>query len=164
MTTSAREAHALYTGPPFGEARVHDAMRVGIITCRPETCLRDVARMMVSYGIHSVVVHDMTPGAHPWGIVTTLDIAASADRDLEELRAEDVASTDVLTVPANETLEEAAKLMTSREITHLVVVEPATEWPCGMLSARDLARVLTAPRASAIRSYAARTVARVGDS
>ena len=48
-----------YIGPAFEDAKVHDAMRVGVVTCRPETKLADVARMMVGYDIHSVVVSDV---------------------------------------------------------------------------------------------------------
>ena len=63
-----------YVGPPFADAKVHDAMRVGVITCRPETKLVDVARMMVGYDVHSVVVSEVGE-RDPWGIVTSLDLA-----------------------------------------------------------------------------------------
>ena len=59
-----------YIGPDFESAKVHDAMRVGVVTCRPETRLADVARMMVGYDIHSVVVADVQGEAGLWGIVT----------------------------------------------------------------------------------------------
>ena len=143
-----------YAGPPFDQARVHDAMRVGMITCRPETSLYDVARMMVTYKIHAVVVQDVGPGQRPWGIVTSLDIAAASGSDLYEQEAQDVATIDLVTVPANEALQKAAKLMAEHEVTHLIAVEPATGWPCGMLSARDLAAVLTTPPTSPMQQYA----------
>jgi CBS domain protein len=62
-----------YIGPAFEEAKVHDAMRVGVITCRPQTRLSDVAKMMVGYDAHSVVVADVDDGGL-WGIVTSLDL------------------------------------------------------------------------------------------
>ena len=48
-----------YFGPAFKDARVHNVMRVGVVTCRPQTKLSDVARMMVGYDIHSVVVAEV---------------------------------------------------------------------------------------------------------
>ena len=65
MATAPELHRTRYTGPPFEDARVHDAMRVGMITCRPETSLRDVARMMSSYGIHAVVVQDVERATAP---------------------------------------------------------------------------------------------------
>jgi CBS domain-containing protein len=159
MTIASQAGQALYTGPPFEDARVHDAMRIGTVTCRPETSLHDVARMMLTYQIHAVLVQETQPGSRPLGIVSALDIAAAAGADLEELNAIDVATTDIVEVPSNESLQVAAKLMTEHGISHLVVVEPATDWPCGVLSARDLAAVLTASPASFLKRYGAAAVA-----
>jgi CBS domain-containing protein len=146
MTTAPQIDQPRYIGPPFDQARVHDAMRVGVVTCRPQTPLRDVAQMMVNYGMHAIVVQEVEDRSRPWGIVSTLDIAAAAATDLTELTAGSAATTDVVTVPADEPLEKAAKLMSAHGVTHLVVVEPATGWPCGVLSASGLAAVLAAPR------------------
>jgi CBS domain-containing protein len=44
---TVRQMERSYVGPALDDAKVHDAMRVGVITCRPETSLNDVARMMV---------------------------------------------------------------------------------------------------------------------
>ena len=160
--TAAESSATHYTGPPFDEARVHDAMRVGVITCRPETDLHDVARMMVTYKVHSVVVQDVGTGSRPWGIITSLDIAAESSAGLDGRTAGEAATTELVTVAANETLAHAAKLMTEHGVTHLIVVEPATDWPCGILSARDLAAALTAPSSSILKQYGASAVARGG--
>jgi CBS domain-containing protein len=79
--------------------------------------------------------------------------------DLHEQEAQDVATIDLVTVPANEGLKTAATLMAEHQITHLIAVEPATGWPCGMLSARDLAAVLTTPPTSPLQHYAAAATA-----
>jgi CBS domain-containing protein len=130
-----------YIGPSFQEAKVRDAMRVGVVTCRPETNLGDVARMMVGYDIHSVVVSDVHGEGGLWGIVTSLDLARVAE-DIGSLTAGDVASTDLVTVHSDESLERAAKLMAERRVTHLVAVQPDTERPAGMISARGIAAAL----------------------
>jgi CBS domain-containing protein len=139
--STVRRVERSYIGPPFEEAKVHDAMRVGVVTCRPETKLPNVARMMVGYGIHSVVVADIQGKAGLWGIVTSLDLAQVADR-LESLSAGEVASTDLVTISSNESLEGAARLMAEHGVTHLIVVQPDTGQPAGMISARTIAAAL----------------------
>jgi CBS domain-containing protein len=130
-----------YFGPAFRDAQVHHVMRVGVITCRPQTKLSDVARMMVGYDVHSIVVAEVGT-ARPWGIVTSLDLARIPD-DLDTLTAGDVATTDLVTIKSNEPLEEAANLMAAHGISHLIAVQPDQEdQPAGMISARDLTLAL----------------------
>jgi CBS domain-containing protein len=130
-----------YLGPAFADAKVRDAMRVGVVTCRPETTLADVARMMVGYDIHSVVVSDVQGEAGIWGIVTSLDLARRPD-EVGSLTAGEVASTDLVTVDSNESLARAAELMAEHRVTHLIAVQPGTGRPAGMISARGLAAAL----------------------
>lgn len=143
-TLQAQSQH--YFGPPFDDARVHDAMRVGVVTCRPQTSLRDVARIMVGYQIHSVLVGDLGSGQEPWGIVTDLDVARAAACDISEIAAGDVASHDLISVPASESVAAAAKLMAERSCTHLLAVQPDTGQPVGVISALGLASVVAADR------------------
>ena len=107
-----------YIGPAFEDARVRDAMRVGVITCRPETKLADVARMMVGYDVHSVVVSEVGGEGELWGIVSSLDLARAPDQ-LESLTAGEVASRELVTVHSNESLERAAEVMAEHGVTHL---------------------------------------------
>lgn len=130
-----------YFGPAFKEARVHDVMRVGVITCRPETILSDVARMMVGYDVHSIVVAEVGK-ASPWGIVTSLDLARLPD-ELDSLAAGDIASRSLVTIKSDAPLEEAANLMAEHGISHLIAVQPEQEdRPAGMISASDLTLAL----------------------
>ena len=130
-----------YFGPAFEDAQVHNVMRVGVVTCRPQTKLADVARMMVGYDVHSIVVAEVGQ-ATPWGIVTSLDLAKVPDR-LAELTAGDIASTELVTIKSNEPLERAAELMAKNNISHLIAVQPDQEdRPAGMISARDLTMAL----------------------
>jgi CBS domain-containing protein len=129
-----------YFGPAFKDAKVHDVMRVGVVTCRPETKLDDVARMMVGYDVHSIVVAEVGE-ATPWGIVTSLDLAGAPDQ-LDSLTAGEVASTDLVTIKSDESLEQAAKLMAEHGISHLVAVQPDVDRPAGMISSRDLAAAI----------------------
>lgn len=130
-----------YIGPAFKDAKVHDAMRVGVVTCRPETKLANVARMMVGYDIHSVVVADVQGEDGMWGIVTSLDLARRPE-ELGSLTAGEVASTDPVTIPSSDSLRRAAEVMAENGITHLIAVQPETGRPAGMISARGLAAAL----------------------
>jgi CBS domain-containing protein len=139
--STVRQVQRSYVGPAFKDAKVHDAMRVGVVTCRPETKLADVARMMVGYEIHSVVVSDLRAEGALWGIVTSLDLARVADQ-LDSLAAGEVATTDLITIGSDEPLERAAELMAEHGVTHLVAVQPDSGRPAGMISARTIAAAL----------------------
>ncbi len=129
-----------YLGPATGDAKVRDAMRVGVITCRPQTKLADVAHMMVGYDVHSVVVSDVREEGL-WGIVTSLDLARAAD-ELASQTAGDVASTDLVTIRSDEPLERAAELMAEHGVTHLIATQPDSNDPVGVVSARGIAAAL----------------------
>jgi CBS domain-containing protein len=144
MSATLQPYRHYYVGPEFEHARVHDVMRVGVVTCQPETSLRDVARIMVGYQIHSLLVGDGGSGAGPWGIITDLDLATAASSDVSDLTARDVASSNLVTVPANESLAAAAKLMAERRCTHLLAVQPDTGRPVGVISALGIASVIAA--------------------
>ena len=126
-----------YIGPPFPDAKVGEAMRIGVMTCRPETKLTEVAMIMVGYDTHSVVVSE-TGAAESWGIVTTLDLARVA-ADLDSLTAGEVASAPLVTVDTEASLERAAALMAEHGISHLIAVQPETQRPVGVVSARGIA-------------------------
>ena len=128
MATAAPSDRIRYAGPPFDKARVHDAMRIGVVTCRPETSLRDVARMMVTYKIHSVVVEDVERAAARWGIVSALDIAtAGRAPTCPSWRPRDVATHRPRhRARRRDARSSAAELMAEHGVTHLVAVQPET--------------------------------------
>lgn len=125
--------------------RVADAMHVGVVTCERETPLLEVAATMARERIHCIVVESGSgDGGEPWGIVSDLDLVAAATvRDLEEQTAGGSAATPVVLVTPLETLERAAQLMTEHGTAHLVVDDPETGRPVGVLSTLDIAAALT---------------------
>lgn len=141
MPTTVRETEPTYIGPAFQDAKVYDAMNVGVVTCRPETSLADVARMMVGYGMHAVVVADLDAGERAWGIVTSMDITR-AGREVDSRTAGEVASTELVTVESAEPLEHAARLIAEHGINHLIVLQPGTGQPAGMITPREIAAAL----------------------
>jgi CBS domain-containing protein len=136
----------LLDGTPLAaRLRVADAMHVGVVTCERETPLLEVAATMARERIHCVVVESGSgDGGEPWGIVSDLDLMAAATvRDLAQQTAGGSAATPVVLVTPEETLERAAQLMTEHTASHLVVVEPRTRRPIGVLSTIDVASKLT---------------------
>jgi CBS domain-containing protein len=126
---------------------VAEAMHPGVLTCPLETSLRDVARMMSLYRIHAVVAYgedgDDVDGPGLWGVVSDLDLvqAAVAGR-LEDLTARGTAVTPAITIRPEDTLQQAAQVMTQHDVTHLVVVDDKGKRPVGVISTLDLARAL----------------------
>lgn len=144
MSSTLQPYRHYYVGPEFEHARVHDVMRVGVVTCQPNTSLRDVARIMVGYQIHSLVVGDAGSPDAPFGILTDLELAKAAARDMSDLTAQDVATSELVTIAANEPLAAAAKLMAEHRCTHLLAVQPETGRPVGVVSALGIASVIAA--------------------
>jgi len=126
---------------PLESTRVAEVMHAGVIVCDRDDALSRVARLMSDHRVHSVVVGG--EAGRLWGIVSDLDlVAAAAVRSLDEQTAGGTAVTPVVAVAPEHSLQEAAQLMTAYGIAHLVVVEPETGRPVGVLSTLDLARTL----------------------
>lgn len=124
--------------------RVADAMHYGVIRCSPETPLSSVAKLMAEHRVHCVVVAEEL-GNHVslWGVIADLDlIAAVSVRALKGQLAGGSATSFATTVDPNETLQRAAELMTEQASTHLVVTDPTSGQPLGVLSTLDIATAL----------------------
>ena len=106
-------SHPAYYGPAFADARVNDAMRVGLVTCRPSASPADAARMMAGYGIHCLILADPATGGHtqPLGVVDALDVARG-EADGRE-RIEEIA-TEPITIDSDAPLADAARSMAER--------------------------------------------------
>ncbi len=117
---------------PLDQIRVAEAMHAGVVTCPPDAPLLEVAGLMALHRIHCVVVREdvveQTASGAPWGIVSDLDLAAMATR--------------VVMVVPDETLTRAAQLMAEHGTAHVLVVDPVTAQPVGVLSTLDLAHVV----------------------
>lgn len=130
-----------YVSPRFEHARVSDAMRHGVLTCDRETPLRAAARTMALHHVHCLVVTD--PGGRLAGVVSDADLVdALVTPGGGERTIGEIVATDATTISSAELLATAATLMRARRITHIVVIEPESGRPAGMLSTLDLAGLL----------------------
>jgi CBS domain-containing protein len=130
--------------PSLQHALVSDVMRPGIMTCPPETSLASVARIMAGNHVHAVVVSGVepVPGGErlTWGLLTALDLVATALPGCAAAEAADLASSEIVTVEGGEPLQRAAQLMVEHQLTHLIVVAGAE--PVGIISTLDVAGCL----------------------
>jgi CBS domain-containing protein len=159
------------TASALSGVTVLDAMRPGVVTCLPHDGLAQLAAIMVTHGIHAVVLAPLERAAAL--IVTDLELVRAALGGGVS-RATEIAREPVATVATGEPLENAVALMAERYVAHLLATDPASDTPAGIVSSFDVAAVLggAQPRlarmlrpAPARPSPSARTLsqARVGD-
>ena len=135
------------TYPALRQLRVIDATHPGLISCSLDTPLRTVARMMATYRVHAILVtahgEEELPGGGRWGIVSDTDLLHAAEAgDVDEQQARMIAATPVLTVAGGDELAHATQLMVEHGLSHLIVIEHASQRPIGVLSTLDIARAL----------------------
>ena len=123
---------------PLAHVHVQDVMHTGMLTTDPSTPLRVVARLMAEQRVHAVAVADPGHARRPWGIITDLEVAAAAAEDVDESAGE-AAQHEVVTISATDSLSWAAHQMIEHGASHLVVVDPGTGHPIGIISTLDVA-------------------------
>jgi CBS domain-containing protein len=119
---------------------IADLMSVRLVSVAPDETVQAAIARMVEAGVGSVAVCE---GSRLVGIFTERDVLRLAgDRArLDELRVEDVMTSDVQTVSGDDDLLAAARLMGERRIRHLPVVQG--ENILGLVGIRDVLGALT---------------------
>jgi len=114
---------------------VGEAMTPGVLTCTPDTELRDVARMMARYHVHAIVVFGPDQ-LDAWGVLSDLDLVGAIGTVSD---AGTIAVSPVVTVTPDATLVDAARLMEENQSHHLLVTSEGG-LPVGVISTLDVAR------------------------
>jgi len=143
--TSTTPIHGSYLMPSMERATVADAMHPGILTCEPDVGISEVARMMATHHVHCIAVVGISygsPECYVWGIVSDLDLLGAGIGGEPGTTARDLANQPVITVKATTPLREAGQLMLQHGVSHLVVSDPETQRPTGIISTLDVAGVL----------------------
>jgi CBS domain-containing protein len=117
-------------------------MHPGFVGCALETPLTSVARLMAQHRVHCIVgFGDVTEDdTSVWGVVSDRDVVAALASG-EAVTAGAVAATEVVTVSPDDTLRHAAQLMRDHDVSHVLVVDPRSDRPVGILSTLDIAAV-----------------------
>jgi CBS domain-containing protein len=123
-------------GPDLTRLTVRQLMSESVLTCRPETPARDVARTMAIHAVHVVPIET---AASPPRVVAARELAqvACSAGEHAALTAEDV-SVEAVTAGPDEPLPTAAARMLERNASHLVVVDETSNRAVGVLSDADI--------------------------
>lgn len=119
--------------------KVSEIMTKATVTDAAQDTLAEAAARMWNAQTGSLLVME---GEHLLGILTERDVLRAIAHGMDPLQVpvKDLMRTDVITVGPQTTLKEAAKLMATKWIRHLPVVEGSRV--VGILSQRDLTGVL----------------------
>ena len=143
--STSQPSRGSYLMPSLQHATVSDAMHPGILACEPDASLPEVARMMATHHIHCVAVVGVSheePPCGVWSVISDLDLLRAGIRDGEASSAREIAQQPLVTVEPSVPLREAGEVMLTHGVSHLVVVQPGTQSPIGILSTADIAGVL----------------------
>ena len=118
--------------------KVRDVMSKRLVTISPKATLKEAAETMIRNGVSFLVV---VQDGKLFGVISEKDIVRciAEGRDVNSTKIEDVCTREVITVRDEDSIQDAAKLMRSHRIRHLVVVD-SNKNPVGVLSIRDLVR------------------------
>ena len=143
--TGVQPSHGSYLLPHLDHATVADAMHPGILSCDAEATLPDVARVMCTHHVHCIVVGGTADGqgenTSVLGVVSDFDVLRAGMRPDAPDTASELARQPVM-VETTSRLRDAAELMLAKNASHVVVVNPQTKRPVGILSTLDVAGVL----------------------
>lgn len=123
---------------------MHDVYHRGVIVCSPDTPLLEVIRVMADMSIHAVVVVEQEGGS-PVGVVSHANAITHYGEDLTAIQARDVMTAQVVAVPEDATLRQAAQQLVESRIHRLLVVNEGGE-AVGVLSTTDMIREMRGDR------------------
>jgi CBS domain-containing protein len=119
-------------------ATVADVMARDVLTVEPSATIGEAAEKMIAAGVGAVVV--MEDMVRIIGIVTERDIlrAVAQRARAAEARVRQWMTASVVTIEPDVTIDEAAKIMFTRNFRHLPVVKDGR--PLGIVSLRRLSQ------------------------
>jgi CBS domain-containing protein len=116
-------------------------MHRGVISCRVDTPLEEIAQRLMEYQINALFVLDQSGKA--CGVVSQTDLVrAYVQGGWSDLVAEDIMTPGVVTVVPDIPVTAAAQLMLDKNIHRLLIVQGGLvpDRPVGVLSMSDIVR------------------------
>jgi len=117
------------------DVAVSEVMVPRVFVVMPDDKVAYVREVMMGQKIHAVPVFDEED--RPLGIVTATDLI---DAPHGEMAVADIMTQEVVTVPHDDTVKQAARLMRSNRLHHLLVT--SDDEIVGIISSFDLLRVI----------------------
>lgn len=99
---------------------IRDFMRRGVVTCGVDANAAEVARIMLDNDVSALVVIDERLNA--CGVISKTDLIGYYGKELSLITAEDIMTSEILTVSPDTLVHEAVQLMLERRIHQLVIV------------------------------------------
>lgn len=120
---------------------VRDVMARGVMSCTPETTVREAARRLAEHGVSALVVVEEASGELE-GIVSRSDLARVYDQDYGSITVNSVMSDVVETIIPDIPVSAAVMIMLDRGVDRLVIghAKPGPQRPVGVLSLSDIVR------------------------
>ncbi len=120
---------------------VRDLMHPGVLTCRPDATLGQVAVLLTQHRVHALIVADRD--SRPLGVISDYDLLAgewlAVDPEslatMRKLTAADLMSCPVDTIEASMSLREVVHTLIEKDINRLLVTEKGK--PVGVISISD---------------------------
>jgi|YelNatPaOPRAMG01_1025707.scaffolds.fasta_scaffold06123_2 CBS domain-containing protein len=115
---------------------IKEVMNRDVIAVKPETSVREAAKVMAKYHIGSLIILEEERIA---GIITEGDILRKViveGKDLDETKVREIMTERVFTIEPDKTIDDAVKLMTEKKIKKLPVME--NEKLVGIITASDI--------------------------
>ena len=121
---------------------IQDVMNADLLTVAPQSTLREAARPMSDRNVGAALLVDPAIGSY-LGIFTERDLlnAIAAGHDPDAQRVADSATSDIVTISADASLEQAVEKMMKGGFRHLLVVTNGDA--IGIISMRDLMSALS---------------------
>ncbi|MGC8812189.1 MAG: cyclic nucleotide-binding/CBS domain-containing protein [Candidatus Aenigmatarchaeota archaeon] len=115
---------------------IKEVMNRNVIAVKPETSVREAAKVMAKYHIGSLIILEEERIV---GIITEGDILRKViveGKDLDETKVREIMTERVFTIEPDKTIDDAVKLMMEKKIKKLPVME--NEKLVGIITASDI--------------------------
>lgn len=131
-----------YENKTVDDSRVEDYMTTKTMTMNFKTSVLDIAKKMLAQNISSVPITD--DEGEIIGILTERDIIKIIANELSPsgISAMNLMSYPTIKVKKNAPIEEAAKIMATKKLRHLIVEDTYGTRVVGIITVTDLARYL----------------------
>jgi len=127
-------------GAESAAVKVRDVMHRGVITCKPDTLLKEVVRILSDTGVHALIV--ASSGSEIDGVISHMDVIRLCGRNLLDYKARDIMTPLVIDVSPEASISEAIRILLEHRVHRLLVTEQGTHGKVaiGVLSTTDIIR------------------------
>lgn len=125
---------------------VREAMNSGVIAINQDTKPLEAFEKMYRTGVRRLFVVD--ENGNPIGVISYLDLVGilgtlkPSSKTSNNLTIEDIMSEDIISISADDKIEDAANLMLRADVSGLLVLED--EKPVGVITKTDICRLVAA--------------------